>query len=200
MNQTIDKFKEDSIRLYGEERKRNLATDPDESLVNKAFKKICDDWNGTEGSKKFLKHLIGSFCSDDKEGVEEINEQAETSRCCILGIRTTGKSNIAKKWKEILEKAGDSKDKLNKLTLRLPIEIKNGTVTVKSDRSSKLLSKEAWIALKEFVKRCDVAGVKEVSYIAHPKPKKKFKDHTTKAGLESFVTDEVWKKLKGLKK
>lgn len=206
----VERIKSETYTLYGGEVKRDPFVDPDEEMTQKALVKICESWNKSEGSRKFIKHLIGSFMTPGAGEVEQFTEDDKTNginRCCILGIRVAGTEEIKETWQKAMEVAGESEKKFYWLTRKFPVEIKNGTAAWSTEKSSKILSREAYTALKHFVDVCKSEGEKEIIEIFKPRQKNKKKksgnnfhkaEKLSGNSLGSLFSDEIWKKLKGV--
>lgn len=209
----VEKIKETPIVIYkGEEKRTNLG-DPDETLVKKAFEKICESWNKSENSRKFIKHIISAFYpTKDSQKVAVFKEEDvknDKNRCCILGVKMAGVEQIGQEWaklglENLFVKIKDKKI----LTKRnnLSVEVRNATFAYSSKKSNKYLSGEATYALGLFVKMCLEYGECDVVEMFLPKEKmekktKKVKETTSNVGslLGSLVDEDTMMKLRSIK-
>lgn len=207
----VEKIKETPIVIYTGDKKRTNLGDPDETLVQKAFAKICEYWNKSENSRKFIKHIISAFYPvKDSQRVESFKEEDtknDKNRCCILGVKVAGVDEIGKEWmalglENLFVKIKDKKI----LTKRnsLPVEIRNATFAYSSKKSDKFMSSESALALAYFVDMCLEYGEYDVvdMFIPRERPikkEKKEKESSTGSLLGSLLNDDVMMKLKGIK-
>lgn len=183
-SELVQKLKEQNektpIKLYTEEHPQKLGQ-PNEDQVNKAYQKICELWNKTDGSREFVKHLIRGFLPI-KDGTlvasfTEDQVKNNINRCCILNIRVAGANDIIKSHDEvkkeeaeiekILKEQGrkdrtkEEKKRVNKLLNKMSIEVRTGTTAYCSATSEKFLSNAAEWALSLFVSNCISGKEKE---------------------------------------
>lgn len=175
-------FKVSPIKITPSNSPADKLYDPNEELTNKAFQKYCEMWNKDEGSRKFLRHLIGSYMPWDSAHKIQTVESGK-DKCCILNLKVAGLSEINDKWKALAtvrhEMDGkewyestdklSSKDskKLKSMKQEMSPEVRRARFGYYSDGSDKILSREAGEALVRFVKEAIDAGDGEIYFIAN---------------------------------
>lgn len=176
-SELVQKLKEQNektpIKLYTKDHPQKLGQ-PNEDQINKAYQKICELWNKTDGSREFVKHLIRGFLPINTgtlvASFTEEQVKNNINRCCILNIRVAGANNIIKSHDEVKaeealvdkamtetgrkERTKEEKKRINKLLNKMPIEVRTGTTAYCSATSEKLLSNAAEWALSLFVSDC----------------------------------------------
>lgn len=140
--------------------------DPNKEKLIESYKRISDMWNKDNGSRNFLKHLIGAFIP-----VIHMNRIFEAGdeklSCCILGEPLTGIKEISQKMGKVSTQklfidcqvlADDRKtyskedqQKLKQLKDEAGKEATEARTCYMSNDSTKYLSKEAIMALEVFV-------------------------------------------------
>lgn len=120
--------------------------DPQPKLVTKAVRSIAKSWNNEKG-RKFMRHMITAFVNPDPEyvtpTVEKTPENGEL-KCSIIGIRLAS-YELLSEWADKISKNPSNLSKA-------PVEIQTISYAVKSEKSDKIISREALIALHLFVK------------------------------------------------
>ena len=120
--------------------------DPQPKLVTKAVRSIAKSWNNEKG-RKFMRHMITAFVNLDPEyvtpTVEKTPENGEL-KCSIIGIRLAS-DELLSEWADKISKNASKLDKA-------PVEIQTISYAIKSEKSDKIVSKEALLALRIFVK------------------------------------------------
>ena len=120
--------------------------DPQPKLVTKAVRAIAKSWNNEKG-RKFMRHMITAFVNLDPEyvtpTVEKTPENGEL-KCSIIGIRLASEELLSE-WADKISKNASKLDKA-------PVEIQTISYAIKSEKSDKIVSKEALFALQIFVK------------------------------------------------
>lgn len=183
-----DQYKDQDIKLYSEESPRKIGN-PDEKLTTKAYKAICDMWNCSEGSRKFVKYMVYNFLPvnpgsqmmkySDEDKANNIN------RCCVLRIKLAGLDDVIDFYTKfgLARMAGDFKaaaehlpklpkeqyEELKKLRKEAPIEVKNATVGYVSQDGKKYISGEALTALEIFTQDCLLNDEKEIAHVVKTK-------------------------------
>lgn len=120
--------------------------DPQPKLVTKAVRSIAKSWNNEKG-RKFMRHMITAFVNLDPEYVTPTVEKTPENgklKCSIIGIRLAS-NELLSEWADKISKNASKLDKA-------PIEIQTISYAIKSEKSDKIISKEALIALHIFVK------------------------------------------------
>lgn len=178
----MEEFKNSPIKITPSESPVDKLYDPNEELTNKAFQKYCEMWNKDEGSRKFLRHLIGSYMPWNSSHKIQTVENGH-DKCCILNLKIAGITEISDKWaeyaatrhemdgKEWYENSDklSSKDnkKLKSLKQSMSPEVRRGRFGYYAENSDKILSREAGEALVRFVKEAITAGDGEIYFIAN---------------------------------
>lgn len=205
----VEKIKGTPIVIYSGDNKRTNLGDPDEALVKKAFEKICESWNKSENSRKFVKHIISAFYPiKESQRVESFGEEDvknDKNRCCILGVKMAGVEQIGKEWLELGLENLFVRVKDKKILAKrnaLPVEVRNATYAYSSKRSDKFMSGEANLALSMFVKMCLEYGEYDVVEMFMPKekqPKRKTTQEGIASNLGSLLDEDTMMKLRGIK-
>lgn len=206
----VEKIKGTPIVIYSGENKRNSLGDPDEVLVKRAFEKICESWNKSENSRKFIKHIISAFYpAKDSQRVESFKEEdikADKNRCCILGVKMAGVEEIGKEWMALGLENLFVKIKDKKILAKrnnLPVEVRNATFAYSSKKSDKFMSGEATLALSIFIQLCREYGEYDVVEMFMPKEKKERNNRKANesagSNLGSLLDEDIMMKLKSIK-
>lgn len=120
--------------------------DPQPKLVTKAVRSIAKSWNNEKG-RKFMRHMITAFVNLDPEyvtpTVEKTPENGEL-KCSIIGIRLAS-DELLSEWADKISKNPSNLGKA-------PVEIQTISYAIKSEKSDKIISREALRALQLFVK------------------------------------------------
>lgn len=120
--------------------------DPQPKLVTKAVRSIAKSWNNEKG-RKFIRHMITAFVNLDPAyvtpTVEKTPENGEL-KCSIIGIRLVS-DELLSEWADKISKNPSNSGKA-------PVEIQTISYAIKSEKSDKIVSKEALLALGIFVK------------------------------------------------
>ena len=120
--------------------------DPQPKLVTKAVRSIAKSWNNEKG-RKFIRHMITAFVNLDPEYVTPTVEKTPENgdlKCSIIGIRLAS-YELLSEWADKISKNASKLDKA-------PVEIQTISYAIKSEKSDKIVSKEALLALRIFVK------------------------------------------------
>lgn len=133
--------------------------DPQPKLVTKAVRLIAKSWNNEKG-RKFMRHMITAFVNLDPEyvtpTVEKTPENGEL-KCSIIGIRLAS-DELLSEWADKISKNPSNLGKA-------PVEIQTISYAIKSEKSDKIISKEALFALEIFVKSMVDANDYEMTMI-----------------------------------
>lgn len=173
-------------------------------LVTKAVRSIAKSWNNEKG-RKFMRHMITAFVNLDPEyvtpTVEKTPENGEL-KCSIIGIRLAS-DELLSEWADKISKNASKLDKA-------PVEIQTISYAIKSEKSDKVVSKEALLALRIFVKYMVDANDYEMTMLfrrmsaqqRHDKLQKKIaekrsypKQKTRSATMSDMLPDSVKEKL-----
>lgn len=173
-------------------------------LVTKAVRSIAKSWNNEKG-RKFMRHMITAFVNLDPEyvtpTVEKTPENGEL-KCSIIGIRLAS-DELLSEWADKISKNPSNLGKA-------PVEIQTISYAIKSEKSDKIISKEALIALHIFVKSMFDANDYEMTMLyrrmvaqyRHDKLQKKIaekrsypKQKARSATMSDMLPDSVKEKL-----
>lgn len=133
--------------------------DPQPKLVTKAVRSIAKSWNNEKG-RKFIRHMITAFVNLGTDYViPTVGKTPENGelKCSIIGIRLAS-DELLSEWADKISKNPSNLSKA-------PVEIQTISYAIKSEKSDKIISKEALFALEIFVKRMYDANDYEMTMI-----------------------------------
>lgn len=133
--------------------------------VQKAFERICTNWNKDEKTRSFIKHLIISHIPiNDNNRLTSVNKVSKP-KCAILGFDLNGLTNITEgfvdfskrklaiKTNSLVEKRKLNQSEIEEIRVlqsKYDKSILFGSVAYASEKTDKYLSKEALLALHIF--------------------------------------------------
>ena len=183
-SEIVEKLKENNLEnpIKSSTNEKKIG-DPNWNQVNKAYQVICTLWNKDSGSRNFIKHLIVSFLPIDplqrRMFFTDEEKKNKVNTCCILGIKVAGITEIsegltnfmmtkmrltAAALSEKREFTVAEKNTLETLLKKLPAEIRYQTQAFVSDKSSKIISQEAVLALREFTTNGILWGERDIEF------------------------------------
>ena len=222
-SEIVDQLKKLYMAEEVNEEKKSLV-DTDKRLVKEAKIKICDCWNKSDGSRKFIKHVLASFIPSSRVRKILRFRKDQERICKILFIKLGGIEDIAaahsnfmterlylREVASVENRSLNSKEisKLESLILKMPVEIRNGTYGFESSSSSVIISAEAREALSIFVRDCfDMREGELTSFMTHVmksivneklEEEEKPREYRGEYKMDNFLSDEDKKKLGSIK-
>lgn len=160
-------FKKDFIpELEIEIKEREQIWDPHSEDIKTAYSKISELWNKDQKSRNFIKHLIAAHLPIDQWKRAFNLEKDVVVKCAILGIELAGLKEISEGFAKLsmtkmfidakaslAKRTEYTEEEIEKITSEresLPKKVIKSRVAYLSDKSDKVLSQEAIIALYHF--------------------------------------------------